>query len=229
MYFNREKTLKLCLTAVLLAAVLALCLSPDFYSSAIASIYLSLALFSALIVLQMVRPSWSDLLWAMAGSMFLAVLDYLLMGFHPTLMAFFSFAGLAAFAILGIRTIWAKGEQQKDGWPPSPIREGSLSRVPHFSRSLREVGLLTCLKISFRLGPTLAHHRYDSHSYVGFLLRGKGQRKSPLLAKDARNGAPGISLAPYSNYSTLLQGYWDYSGSFTNYILNNVCQSTSCN
>ena len=42
-------------------------------------------------------------------------------------------------------------------------------------------------------------------------------------------GLGGISLAPYSNYSTLLQGYWDYSGSFTNYILNNVCQSTSCN
>ncbi len=38
MYFNREKTLKLCLTAVLLAAVLALCLSPDFYSSTITSI-----------------------------------------------------------------------------------------------------------------------------------------------------------------------------------------------
>ncbi len=113
MYFNREKTLKLCLTAVLLAAIMALCFSAGFYSSTITSIYLSLALFSALIVLQIVRPSWSDLLWAMAGSMFLAVLDYRLMGFHPTFTAFFSFAGLAAFAILGIRTIWAKGEQQK--------------------------------------------------------------------------------------------------------------------
>ena len=36
----------------------------------------------------------------------------------------------------------------------------------------------------------------------------------------------GIKLSPYSS---LLQGYWDYSGAFTNYILNNVCQSTSCN
>jgi hypothetical protein len=27
----------------------------------------------------------------------------------------------------------------------------------------------------------------------------------------------------------LTKGYWDYSGQFTNYILNNVCQSTSCN
>ena len=40
------------------------------------------------------------------------------------------------------------------------------------------------------------------------------------------NSLGGIPLAPYSS---LLQGYWDYSGSFTTYILNNVCQSTSCN
>jgi hypothetical protein len=28
---------------------------------------------------------------------------------------------------------------------------------------------------------------------------------------------------------TLIDGYWDYAGSLTNYILNNVCQSTTCN
>jgi len=33
---------------------------------------------------------------------------------------------------------------------------------------------------------------------------------------------------PWPNGS-LLEGYWDYNGDFTNYILNNVCQSTSCN
>jgi hypothetical protein len=27
---------------------------------------------------------------------------------------------------------------------------------------------------------------------------------------------------------TLVDGYWDYAGFLTNYILNNVCQSTSC-
>ncbi len=113
MYFSGGNILKLCLTAVLVAAILALCFSAEFYSSTIASVYLSLALFSALVVLEVVRPSWSDLFWALAGSMFLAALDYRLMGFHPTFMAFFSFTGLAAFAILGIRTIWAKGEQQK--------------------------------------------------------------------------------------------------------------------
>lgn len=113
MYFTRKNILKLCLTAVLLAAILALCSSADFYSSTIASVFLSLALFSALIVLEIVRPSWSDLLWALAGSMFLAALDYRVMGLHPAFMAFFSFTGLAAFAILGIRTIWAKGQQQR--------------------------------------------------------------------------------------------------------------------
>ena len=29
--------------------------------------------------------------------------------------------------------------------------------------------------------------------------------------------------------NALLEGYWDYFGDYTNYFLNNVCQSTSCN
>jgi len=27
---------------------------------------------------------------------------------------------------------------------------------------------------------------------------------------------------------SLLEGYWDYDGDFTGYILENVCQSSSC-
>ena len=36
-----------------------------------------------------------------------------------------------------------------------------------------------------------------------------------------------MDLSTYNG--PLLNAYWDYSGNFTNYILNNVCQSTSCN
>jgi hypothetical protein len=36
-----------------------------------------------------------------------------------------------------------------------------------------------------------------------------------------------VDLSP--NNGPLSMGYWDYSGSFTNYILNNVCLATSCN
>jgi hypothetical protein len=39
----------------------------------------------------------------------------------------------------------------------------------------------------------------------------------------------GVKLKNYEGPYTLLQGYWDYAGDFTSYILNNVCQSSSCN
>jgi hypothetical protein len=45
-----------------------------------------------------------------------------------------------------------------------------------------------------------------------------------------RNSLGGIQLRtlPPPN-GPLLKGYWDWAGDFTQYILNNVCQSTSCN
>jgi len=113
MYLDGKRTLGFGLTALLFAAILSLSLSKDFYSSSMASTYLSLALFSALIVLGMIRRSWLDLLWVLAGGLLLAVLDYRVVGFRPMLMANFSFAGLAAFAVLGTHTIWADGEERK--------------------------------------------------------------------------------------------------------------------
>jgi hypothetical protein len=113
MYLGGKRTLGFGLTALLFAAILSLSLSKDFYNSSMTSTYLSLALFSALIVLGMIRRSWLDLLWVLAGGLLLAVLDYRVMGFRPMLMADFSFAGLAAFAVLGMHAIWAKGEERK--------------------------------------------------------------------------------------------------------------------
>lgn len=42
-----------------------------------------------------------------------------------------------------------------------------------------------------------------------------------------RDGAATTAVFPPSN-GPLVNGYWDYFGDFTNYILNNVCQSTVC-
>ena len=113
MNFNSKRSLAFGLTAVLLAAVLSLSMSRDFYDSSMTNAYLSLALFSALIVLGMIRRSWLDLLWVLAGGLVLAVLDYRVMGFPRMLIAGFSFAGLAAFAALGTHAIWAEGEERK--------------------------------------------------------------------------------------------------------------------
>jgi len=113
MSLDGKRNLRFGLTALLFAVVLSLSLSKDFYDSSMTDAYLSLALFSALIVLGMIRRSWFDLLWILTGGLFLAVLDYRVMDFRPMLMAAFSFAGLAAFAVLGIHTIWAEGEERK--------------------------------------------------------------------------------------------------------------------
>lgn len=105
--------LRFALTTILVATVLSLSLNSDFYFSTMASAYLSLALFSALIVLGMLRRRWLDLLWVITGALSLAVLDYRVMGFKPMFMAGFSFAGLSAFTVLGARTIWAEKEDRK--------------------------------------------------------------------------------------------------------------------
>jgi hypothetical protein len=77
--FDRPFAIKAGLTAALFAAILALSLSWHFYYESMANAYLSLALFSALIVLAILRRSWFDLLWVMPGAFVLAVLDYRVM------------------------------------------------------------------------------------------------------------------------------------------------------
>ncbi len=111
---NRLKfALKLGLTVLLFAAVLALSLNRQFYDESMVSAFLSLALASALIVLAMIRRSWFDLLLVATGGLFLAMLDYRVMNFHPVFMAGFSFVGLAALAVLGAHSIWAEGDERK--------------------------------------------------------------------------------------------------------------------
>jgi PAP2 superfamily len=111
--FAETRVFKSALTVLLLGAILMLSLNADFYTSTMTSAYLSLALFSAVIVLGMIRRAWRDFVWVLAGIILFFVLDYRVMGFKPMLMAWFSFAGLAAFAVLGTRTIWAKGEDPR--------------------------------------------------------------------------------------------------------------------
>ena len=48
------------------------------------------------------------------------------------------------------------------------------------------------------------------------------------LSSDSDSDLASLTLNQWEP-RTLIDGYWDYAGSLTNYILNNVCQSTSCN
>jgi hypothetical protein len=111
--FTRTRGFKAGLTIALFAVILALSLNRDFYTESMTSAFLSLALASALVVLVMIRRSWFDLPWVLTGTLVLAVLDYRVMDFKPIFMAWFSFAGLAALAVLGTHTIWAEGDERK--------------------------------------------------------------------------------------------------------------------
>jgi hypothetical protein len=110
---DRKFALKVGLTALLFAVILALSLNRNFYFESMASAFLSLALASALIVLAMLRRSWFDLIWVLAGSLFLALLDYRVLHFKPIFMVGFSFVGLASLAVLGAHTIWAEAGERK--------------------------------------------------------------------------------------------------------------------
>src|SRR5580698_4350108 len=124
----RKHAIKLGLTAALFAVILGLALNRDFYSDAMTSAYLSLALASALIILAMLRRSWFDLLWVATGALVLAVLDYRVMDFQPVFMAAFSFVGMAALGVLGTHTIWSEGEERKlllYGFLPAVLFVGS--------------------------------------------------------------------------------------------------------
>lgn len=126
--FIHTQAFKIGASAVLCAVILALSLNREFYTGSMVSAYLSLALASALIILAMIRRSWLDLLWVLAGGLFLAVLDYQVMHFQPMFMAGFSFVGLSALAVLGTRTIWSEGEDRKlllYGFLPAVLFVGS--------------------------------------------------------------------------------------------------------
>jgi len=126
--FADKRSFRIPATLILLGGVLGLSVSRDFYTGSMVSAYLSLALASALIVLVMIRRAWLDVLWVLAGGLFLAVLDYRILHFQPMFMAGFSFLGLAALAVLGTHTIWATGDERKllmYGFLPAVLFVGS--------------------------------------------------------------------------------------------------------
>src|SRR5215472_15173697 len=107
------QALRFALSVVVVAVILGLALNRTFYSETIVSAYSSLAIFGAVIVIGVIRRSWMDLLSVVGGTALLYMLDYRIMGFKPAFMSGFSFAGLAAFAVFGIHTVWGRRDERK--------------------------------------------------------------------------------------------------------------------
>jgi len=109
---NRPDLIKTLLTVALLAIILSLSLSADFYNSSMVDTFLALALAAAAVTLLVVQPSWMNFANIAMGSLVLAGLDYRVLGFQPRFMAAFSFVGLSSLAVLGSRTIWARNRNR---------------------------------------------------------------------------------------------------------------------
>jgi PAP2 superfamily len=101
------------LSALFAAVILMLAASRDFYDSSMTSAYLALAIASALVILLVLRRSWTDLLLAMAGGGLLALLDLRILLFPYRFMTWFSFMGMSSFFVLGLRAVWAEAEDRK--------------------------------------------------------------------------------------------------------------------
>ncbi|HZU21430.1 MAG TPA: phosphatase PAP2 family protein, partial [Terriglobales bacterium] len=104
-----------------------------FYESSIISPYLSWALFSAFLVMALVRPSWRDAAWASAAAVAMAFIDFVILRFpaayvsvnlHPGAPAhkwpspapYLSFLGLSSLAVLAIRAIWSGRGEARVQW-----------------------------------------------------------------------------------------------------------------
>ena len=99
------------LTAVVLIAVGMLGFSSTFYCEALDDAFFGLALASAVILHQRVRPSWLDAAWTAAGMAVLGIVDFHFLHYPPKIMAWFSFLGLSSFAIMVLRSIWTQSRR----------------------------------------------------------------------------------------------------------------------
>lgn len=101
------------LSGALVALLAALATNREFYDSSMISPFLSLALASSVIILLVLRRSWSDFLLVVAGGALLAALDLHIRLFPYRFMGWFSFLGLSGFAVLGLHAIWARNHERK--------------------------------------------------------------------------------------------------------------------
>lgn len=104
---------RVAISFVLLGIAVAFGANRQFYLAALVSGFFSITLASSAILYFSVRRRWPDMLATVAFTALLYVLDYRILNFPPSIMAGFSFFGLASLAMLGIRTVWADEQDRK--------------------------------------------------------------------------------------------------------------------
>jgi hypothetical protein len=102
-----------CLSAALITGVLALSTSREFYDSSITSVFLSLAIGSAFVILVVLRRSWSAVFFVPGLAAVLVILDVRLLHFPYQFFSWFSFIGMTSLIVLGIDAIWSKKDRMR--------------------------------------------------------------------------------------------------------------------
>lgn len=108
-----NRTVKIILTALLLAAGIGLGTNQYFYRVAIASSFFAFALANVIIIHLRLAWKWLDAGLIVAGAVTLTLIDIRFLHFRPAILAWLSFAGLSSLLIFGARTIWAKESNRK--------------------------------------------------------------------------------------------------------------------
>ena len=107
------RLLRLGLSTALVASVIGFSHSPGPYISTLSPDYIPLGLFSAVIVLIMIRRCWLDIPWVFGLAVVLALIDHRFITTDRIHMSALSLLGMAGFLVLGGHVVWAEGEERE--------------------------------------------------------------------------------------------------------------------
>jgi PAP2 superfamily len=106
-------SVRIFVTLLLLGLAGRLGTSAHSYKSALLSLFFGVTLASVALIHFRVRPSWADGLCVLVGTILFSGIDFGFLHFMPSLAGITSYLGISSLTILGLRTIWSQGEEQK--------------------------------------------------------------------------------------------------------------------
>lgn len=119
-----KQVFKVLIVALLAACALAFATRHKFYVEALVDPFFGLALASVVILHFRLRPSWMDGLLVSVSTLLLAFLDFHVLHYPPTLMAWFSFFGVSSLLLLGAACVLVEDSKRKlllYGWIPAVL------------------------------------------------------------------------------------------------------------
>lgn len=121
---NANRTVKITVLTLLVICAAGFATRRQFYVEALVNPFFGIALASVLILHFRIRPRWIDAGLVGLGTLALAFVDFRLLHYAPRIMAWFSFAGVSSFAILGAACVQERGERRKlllYAWVPAVL------------------------------------------------------------------------------------------------------------